>query len=63
MRQDFFEYKPQFKLTVIGNHKPVIRNVDDAMRRRINIIPFYKPAVVDRELESKLIIEAPGILQ
>ena len=64
MRQDFFEYKPQFKLTVIGNHKPVIRNVDDAMRRRINIIPFvYKPVVVDRELESKLIIEAPGILQ
>jgi putative DNA primase/helicase len=64
MRQDFFEYKPQFKLTVIGNHKPFIRNVDDAMRRRVNIIPFvHKPAVVDHDLENKIIIEAPGILQ
>jgi putative DNA primase/helicase len=33
MRQDFFEYQPQFKLTVVGNHKPRLRNVDDAMRR------------------------------
>jgi putative DNA primase/helicase len=32
MRQDFFTYWPQFKITVIGNHKPVLRNVDDANR-------------------------------
>jgi putative DNA primase/helicase len=64
MRQDFFEYKPQFKLTVIGNHKPVLRNVDEAMRRRINIIPFIiKPEVPDHKLEEKLLAEAPGILQ
>jgi putative DNA primase/helicase len=64
MRQDFFEYYPQFKLTIIGNHKPVLRNVDDAMRRRVNIIPFLrKPPVVDRQLEDKLLLEAPGILQ
>jgi putative DNA primase/helicase len=25
MRQDFFEFVPQFKLTIIGNHKPVLR--------------------------------------
>jgi putative DNA primase/helicase len=40
MRQDFFEYRPQFKLVIVGNHKPVLRNVDDAARRRFNIIPF-----------------------
>src|SRR5919206_392582 len=40
MRQDFFTYQPQFKLTIIGNHEPVLRSVDDAMRRRFNIIPF-----------------------
>ncbi len=28
MRQDFFEYVPQFKLIVAGNHKPGLRNVD-----------------------------------
>ena len=35
MRQDFFEFVPHFKLIVAGNHKPVIRNVDEAMRRRL----------------------------
>ena len=40
MRQDFFEYVPQFKLVIAGNHKPSIRNVDEAMKRRLHLIPF-----------------------
>jgi putative DNA primase/helicase len=64
MRQDFFTFTPQFKLTIIGNHKPVLHNVDDAARRRFNIIPFLrKPAVPDRELESKLMQEWPAIFR
>jgi putative DNA primase/helicase len=64
MRQDFFEYRPQFKLVVVGNHKPVLRNVDEAARRRFNIIPFmHKPQAPDRELEEKLRAEWPAILQ
>jgi putative DNA primase/helicase len=64
MRQDFFTFKPNFKLTIIGNHKPVLKNVDDAARRRFNIVPFTrKPAVVDRQLEDKLKAEWPGILR
>jgi putative DNA primase/helicase len=64
MRQDFFEFAPQFKLTIAGNHKPVLHNVSDAMRRRFNIVPFiHKPEKPDRELEQKLMQEAPGILQ
>jgi putative DNA primase/helicase len=64
MRQDFFEFTPQFKLTIVGNHKPVLRNVDDAARRRFLIVPFErKPANPDRELEQKLMDEAPGILR
>jgi putative DNA primase/helicase len=64
MRQDAFEFDPQFKLTIIGNHQPVLHNVDEAMRRRINMIPFTrKPAVIDRDLEAKLMAEAPGILR
>jgi putative DNA primase/helicase len=63
MRQDFFEYRPQFKLVVVGNHKPVLRNVDEAARRRFNIIPFmHKPQAPDRELEEKLGAEWPAIL-
>lgn len=63
MRQDFFTYTPQFKLLIVGNHAPAIRAVDDAMRRRINIIPFTrKPDRVDPMLGEKLKEEAPGIL-
>jgi putative DNA primase/helicase len=40
MRQDFFEFVPQFKLVIAGNHKPSLRSVDAAMRRRMHMIPF-----------------------
>jgi putative DNA primase/helicase len=64
MRQDFFEFIPQFKLMIVGNHKPVLRNVDEAARRRFLIVPFErKPESPDRELEKKLMDEAPAILQ
>ena len=63
MRQDNFTYTPQFKLMIAGNHAPSLRNVDDAMRRRLNILPFVvKPENPDRELEAKLRAEWPQIL-
>jgi putative DNA primase/helicase len=63
MRQDFFTYQPQFKLMIFGNFAPRLNNVDDAMRRRFNIIPFTnKPARPDRDLERQLREEAPRIL-
>jgi putative DNA primase/helicase len=34
MRQDFFEYRPQFKLIIAGNHKPSLRSVDEARGAR-----------------------------
>ena len=40
MRQDFFDYAPQFKLAIFGNHKPALRSVNEAIRRRMNSIPF-----------------------
>jgi putative DNA primase/helicase len=61
MRQDFFEFQPQFKLVVIGNHKPTPRNVDDAAKRRFNMVPFtHKPPNPDRELEHKLRASGPA---
>lgn len=64
MRQDFFTFRPAFKLTIIGNHKPGLRSVDAAARRRFNLVPFTrKPARPDRELEEKLRAEWPGILR
>jgi putative DNA primase/helicase len=64
MRQDFFTFTPSFKLTIVGNHKPVLHNVDDAARRRFNIVPFTrKPAQPDPQLEEKLKAEYPSILR
>ena len=65
MRQDFFEFTPQFKLLVVGNHKPSIRNVDEAMRRRLHMIPFtvtIPPGKRDKRLPDRLLAERDGIL-
>lgn len=64
MRQDEFEFKPQFQLVIIGNHKPRIRSVDDAMRRRLNLINFmHKPVKANPNLEAELLEESPSILR
>jgi putative DNA primase/helicase len=59
----FFSFKPQFKLLIASNHKPRIRTVDDAWRRRIHLVPFeIKPANPDPLLKEKLADEYPQIL-
>lgn len=66
MRQDFFEYVPQFKLIVAGNHKPGLRNVDEAIRRRLHLVPFtvtIGEEERDPDLGEKLKAEFPGILR
>ena len=65
MRQDFFEYRPAFKLIIAGNHKPLLRSVDEAIRRRFHLIPFavtIPPEERDAVLAEKLKAEWPGIL-
>jgi P4 family phage/plasmid primase-like protien len=65
MRQDYFDYVPAFKLVITGNHKPGLQSVDEAMRRRLNLIPFnvtIPKADRDPYLAEKLKTEWPGIL-
>jgi len=65
MRQDFFEYVPTFKLMIAGNHKPNLRNVDEAIRRRLLLVPFTVTIPAERrdpDLAEKLRAEWPGIL-
>ena len=38
--KEYFEFKPQFKLWLYGNHKPTIRGTDEGIKRRIKLIPF-----------------------
>jgi P4 family phage/plasmid primase-like protien len=66
MRQDFFEFTPQFKLMIAGNHKPGLHGVDEAIRRRFHLIPFtvtIPPAERDTQLSDKLRPQWGGILQ
>lgn len=63
MRQDDFEFKPQLKLVVVGNNKPAFANVDGAIRRRFNVMPFnQKPAEPDHGLKDALCEDFSGIL-
>jgi putative DNA primase/helicase len=65
MRQDFFTFTPQFKLMIAGNHKPRLRTVDEAIRRRFHLIPFnvtIPQAERDKKLPEKLKAEWPAIL-
>lgn len=65
MRQDYFQYTPQFKLLVIGNHKPGLRSVDEAVRRRLHLLPFtvvFQKTRQDKRLTEKLLLERDGIL-
>jgi putative DNA primase/helicase len=53
-------------LFIAGNHKPGLRGVDEAIRRRFNLVPFtvtIPAAERDKELPEKLKAEWPGILQ
>jgi putative DNA primase/helicase len=65
MRQDFFEFTPTFKLVIAGNHKPGLRSVNEAIRRRFHLVPFnvvIPPEQRDKSLGDRLRAEWPGIL-
>src|ERR1700733_13925676 len=65
-RQDLFEFQPTFKLVIAGNHKPSLRSVDEAMRRRFHMISFtvtIPAAERDGDLTEKLKAEWSGILK
>ncbi|MBJ8038109.1 DNA primase family protein, partial [Bacillus cereus] len=65
LRQEFFEFIPEFKVFFTTNHKPVIKGVDEGIWRRIRLIPFnlqLPKEKRDKKLSEKLSLEMPGIL-
>ena len=66
MRQDFFDFEPTHKLIITGNHRPGISGVNEAMRRRLLLVPFKIeiPAEErDPDFAGKLVAEHPAILR
>lgn len=60
-----FEYRPGFKIAIVGNHKPVIRGTDTGIWRRLHMLPFnrtFTPQQQDPNLVRKLKSELSGIL-
>jgi len=60
----WFTYTPTYKLLIVGNNEPEVRGVDDALMRRIHVVPFeHVVKEVDPRLDDKLHAEFPMILQ
>jgi putative DNA primase/helicase len=65
MRMDFFTFNATHKHVIAGNHRPQMRAMDDAMRRRLVLVPFrvrFDEARRDRDLPTKLRAAGPAIL-
>ncbi|MGC1864482.1 MAG: phage/plasmid primase, P4 family [Methylocystis sp.] len=65
MRQNFFEFMPEFKLILIANDFPRVRLNSEAFWRRVRVVPVDRkiPASqVDPDLMDKLRAELPGVL-
>jgi putative DNA primase/helicase len=65
MYKDFFEFTPILKLALVTNHKPIILGSDEAIWRRMLLVPFtvrIREEQRDKTLPETLRAEAPGIL-
>jgi len=65
MRRDPFTFTPKFKLLFSGNHRPSLRAIDEAIRRRMLLVPFtvtIPPEKRDPGLRERLRAEWPQIL-
>jgi putative DNA primase/helicase len=65
LRQEYFEFTPEFKVFFTTNHKPIVKGSDEGIWRRIKLIPFtvtIPKDKIDYDLPDKLAKEMPGIL-
>lgn len=65
MRAEWFDFKPAFKLWLATNHRPQVRGTDEAIWRRIRLVPFTVTIPEDERdenLPDRLRAELPGIL-
>jgi putative DNA primase/helicase len=57
-----FTYRPQAKLFLAVNHRPVIRDDGHGMWRRVRLVPFERTFPLNPDFAESLIVEAQGIL-
>jgi len=64
--KEFFDFTPQCKLWIRGNHLPILVGTDEGIWRRLRIIPFsvqIPDSQCDPDLLDKLRANLPGILR
>lgn len=67
LHQEWFQFRPEFKLWLGTNHKPVIRGTDPGIWDRVRLVPFdvripESERIPRRELMARFEAELPGIL-
>ncbi len=66
MREDFFSFPPTHTLILITNHRPLVDASDDAIWRRLQLVPFNETIPAERQergLAERLVAEeGPAIL-
>ncbi len=65
LNHGFFDFVPEFKLTLSGNHRPSIRGQDRGIWRRFLLVPWdvnVPEEEQDADLPSKLWAERSGVL-
>lgn len=63
MRQDFFEFAPSHTVVMVTNHKPRVNADDQALWRRLRIVPFeVVVSEPDETLPDRLALELPYVL-
>lgn len=65
MRQDFFSFEPSHTLVMVTNHKPVVPGSDEALWRRLAIVPFeqkFSDDKADPDLKETLRSEPNAVL-
>ena len=65
LHKEFFNFRPEFKLIVYGNHKPIIHGTDLGIKSRIKLVPFTVTITeneINPNLKQELLEELPGIL-
>ena len=64
LNKGFFTFFPDFKITISGNNKPVIKDTSDGIWRRMQLVPWEADIPADQRdkaLKDKLLAERAGI--
>jgi putative DNA primase/helicase len=61
LHREYFEFRPQAKILIFGNHRPTVKGTDEGMWSRVRLVPFTV-TIPEAERNPKLAVELRGEL-